>query len=67
MTKAKFKKWIKKTGIKAVKTMAETALGVIGSNAIGVTDVNWIGVASASLLAGITTVLIYIKEIKEEK
>ena len=66
MTKAKFKKWIKKTGIKAVKSMAETALSVIGSNAIGVADVNWLGVVSASLLAGAIRVLICIKGIKEE-
>ncbi len=67
MTKAKFKKWLKETVIKSVKTMAETALGMIGSNAIGITDVNWVGVASSSLLAGIVTILYYIKEIKEEK
>ena len=60
------KKWLKKVGIKTVKTMAETAIGVIGTNAVGITDVNWIGVGSATLLSGIVTILFNIKEIKEE-
>ncbi len=60
------KKWLKKVGIKTVKTMAETAIGVIGTNAVGITDVNWIGVGSAMLLSGVVTILFNIKEIKEE-
>ncbi len=60
------KKWFKKVGIKTVKTMAETAIAVIGTNAVGITDVNWIGVGSAMLLSGIVTILFNIKEIKEE-
>ena len=36
------KKWIKRVGIRTVKTMAETALAVIGTNAVGITDVDWI-------------------------
>ena len=60
------KKWLKKVGIKAVKTMAETAIAVIGTNAVGITDVDWIGVGSAMLLSGVVTILFNIKEIKEE-
>ncbi len=60
------KKWLKKVGIKTVKTMAETAIAVIGTNAVGITDVNWIGVGSAMLLSGVVTILFNIKEIKEE-
>lgn len=59
-------KWLKKTGIKTVKTMAETAIAVIGTNAIGITDVDWVGVGSATLLSGVVTVLINIKVIQEE-
>lgn len=58
-------KWLKSVGIKTVKTMAETAIAVIGTNAIGITDVDWMGVGSATLLSGVVTVLINIKEIKE--
>lgn len=59
------KKWVKDVGIRTIKTMAETALGVIGTNAIGVIDVDWVGVCSAMLLSGIVTVLLNIKSIQE--
>lgn len=62
----KIGKWLKKTGIKTFKTMAETAIAVIGTNAMGITEVNWMGVGSATLLSGVVTVLINIKDIKEE-
>lgn len=65
--KTKTGKWLKKTGIKTVKTMAETAIAVIGTNAMGITDVDWVGVGSATLLSGIVTVLINIKNIKTEE
>lgn len=59
-------KWLKKTGVKIVKTMAETAIAVIGTNAVGITDVDWIGVGSAVLLSGVVTILLNIKAIPEE-
>ena len=65
----KFKKWLKAAGIRAVKTVAETALAVIGTNAVGITDVDWLGLLSACLLSGIITLLTCIKglpEIKQE-
>lgn len=58
-------KWIKKVLIKTVKTMAETAIGVIGTTAVGIIDVDWIGVGSAVLLSGVVTILFNIKDIKE--
>ena len=64
-----FKKWLKAAGIRAVKTVAETALAVIGTNAVGITDVDWLGLLSACLLSGIITLLTCIKglpEIKQE-
>ena len=57
--------WLKKVGIRTVKTMAETAIAVIGTNAIGLTDVDWLGVGSAVLLSGIVTILFNIKNIQE--
>jgi hypothetical protein len=63
------KKWFKAAGIRAVKTVAETALAVIGTNAAGITDVDWLGLLSACLLSGIITLLTCIKglpEIKQE-
>ena len=56
------KNWIKKVGIRTVKTMAETAIAVIGTNAVGITDVDWLGVGSAVLLSGVVTILFNIKE-----
>ena len=61
----KFKKWLKAAGIRAVKTVAETALAVIGTNAVGITDVDWLGLLSACLLSGIITLLTCIKGLPE--
>ena len=60
-------KWLKKTSIKCIKTMAETAIAVIGTNAVGITDVDWIGVGSAMLLSGVVTILFNIKSIPESE
>lgn len=61
------KKWIKMVGIRTMKTMAETAIAVIGTNAVGITDVDWMGVGSAVLLSGVVTILFNIKEIPESE
>lgn len=67
MSKEKFLKWAKAAGVRTVKTMAETAVAVIGTNAIGITDVNWVGVVSAAALSGVVTVLTCIKGLPEIK
>ena len=59
------KKWLKNAGIKVIKTMAETALAVIGTNTIGITEVDWLGLLSACALSGIVTILFNIKSIPE--
>jgi hypothetical protein len=64
--KIKVIKWLKSVGIKTVKTMAETALAVIGTNVIGITEVDWLGVLSAVALSGVVTVLFNIKNIAEK-
>lgn len=61
----KFKNWIKKVGIKVAKTIAETALAVIGTNTIGITEVDWLGLLSACALSGVVTVLFNIKSLPE--
>lgn len=50
------KKWFKAAGIRAIKTMAQTAVGVIGSSVV-ISDVNWLVVVSASAVAGVTSIL----------
>ena len=49
-------KWWKAAGIRAIKTVAQTAVATIGTSAI-LSEVNWIVVASASALAGILSLL----------
>lgn len=50
------KNWIKAAGIRAIKTVAQTAVATIGTCAV-LSEVNWITVASASVLAGILSLL----------
>ena len=61
-----FKNWLKAAGIRAVKTVAQTAVATIGTSAV-LGDVNWIMVASASALAGILSFLTSIAGIPEVK
>ena len=59
-------KWFKAAGIRAIKTVAQTAIATIGTSAI-FSDVNWAVVGSAALLAGILSLLTSIAGIPEEK
>lgn len=60
----KFKEWIKYAGIRAIKTVAESAASTIGTS-IAIGDVNWITVASTSLLSGILSLITSIAGIPE--
>lgn len=51
-----FKKWVKCAGIRSIKTMAQTAVSLITVGAT-MSDIDWIMVGSASLLAGILSIL----------
>lgn len=60
------KKWIKCAGIRAVKTIAQTAVATIGTSTV-MGDVNWTMVVSASLLAGILSILTSLAGLPEAK
>lgn len=58
------KKWFHAAGIRAIKTMAQAAIANIGT-AVAIGDVNWILVLSASVLAGLLSLLTSIKGLPE--
>lgn len=58
-------RWFKAAGVRAIKTVAQTAVALIGTNAIGMTDVNWTAVASAAVLSGIVSLLTSVAGIPE--
>ena len=59
-------KWRKAAGVRAIKTVAQTAIATIGASAT-MCEVNWVMVGSASLLAGVVSILTSVAGIPEVK
>lgn len=59
-------KWIKAAGVRAIKTVAQSAIGVIGAATI-MGDVNWPMVLSAAVLSGIVSLLTSVAGLPEVK
>lgn len=59
-----FKAWIKAAGIRALKTVAQTAVASVGTSAV-LSEVNWLMVGSASVLAGILSLLTSVAGLPE--
>lgn len=64
MLKYEFKDWMKASGMRAIKTVAQTAVATIGTSAV-MGEVNWLMVGSASLLSGILSLLTSIAGLPE--
>lgn len=58
------KEWIKCAGVRAIKTMAQTAVSLIGVGTV-MSEINWLMVASASILAGILSILTSVAGLPE--
>ena len=62
--KENLKTWFKAAGIRAIKTIAQTAVATIGTSAV-LGDVNWVAVVSASVLAGVLSLLTSVAGLPE--
>lgn len=66
MTKANWKTWLKAAAVRAIKTVAQTAVATIGTTA-ALNQVDWVLVASASALSGILSLLTSVAGLPEVK
>lgn len=66
MSKEKTIKWLKAAGVRAIKTVAQTAVSTIGTSAL-IGEVNWVLVGSAAALAGILSMLTSVAGLPELK
>lgn len=64
MNKTYWKNWIKAAGVRAIKTVAQTAVSTIGTSA-AIGEVNWVLVGSASALAGLLSLLTSVAGLPE--
>lgn len=64
MKKYDLREWAAAAGMRAIKTVAQAAIGVIGASAV-LSDVNWTTVVSASILAGIVSLLTSVAGLPE--
>lgn len=57
MNKDYWIEWSKAAAVRAIKTMAQTAIALIGTNLVGIAEVDWVSVGSIALVAGIVSLL----------
>ena len=59
------KKWLKAAGVRAIKTMAQAAIAMIGTSAVILNDINWLHLISAMALSGILSLLTSVAGLPE--
>ena len=59
------KEWLKAAGIRALKTFAQTAVGMFGGELVGIVDVDWVGVLSVAAPAAVLSLLTSIAGLPE--
>lgn len=65
MDKSKIIRWLHAAGVRAIKTMAQTAMGMLTGDMLGLLDVDWIAVGSVALTAGIYSLLTSVAGLPE--
>lgn len=59
--------WVKAAGIRAIKTVAQTAVGMLSGEAMGIMEADWVAVASVAAMAGVVSLLTSIAGLPELK
>lgn len=57
--------WLKAAGVRAIKTMAQTAVGMLTGEMVGIMDADWLAVVSVSAMAGVVSLLTSIAGLPE--
>ena len=58
-------KWLKAAGIRAIKTVAQTAVGMLTGELVGIVDVDWLAVLSVASMAGVVSLLTSVAGLPE--
>ncbi len=65
LMKNRFMRWIKAAGIRAIKTVAQTAVGMLSGEMMGIMEVDWLAVLSVAATAGIVSLFTSIAGLPE--
>lgn len=63
----KMKNWLRAAGVRAIKTVSQTAVSMLSGNMLGIVDVDWLSVLSVSAMAGVVSLLTSVAGLPELK
>lgn len=63
----KFMKWFKAAGIRAIKTVAQTMVGMLTGELVGIMDADWVAILSVGAMAGVVSLLTSVAGLPELK